>query len=153
MEQDNSDEAITSCTNMEEQITSSVRSYECHFCKRGFTNAQALGGHMNIHRKHKAKLKAESTSSPSPNTYPISNSNSSQGNKKNPLPLFREGSLSASRDVHQENKTDRSSSDDQLEVDLELRIKEDTILLGECVAIAYRYAYGHKKSLLEVDVI
>ncbi|XP_038875027.1 zinc finger protein 6-like [Benincasa hispida] len=27
------------------------RSYECIFCKRGFTNAQALGGHMNIHRK------------------------------------------------------------------------------------------------------
>ncbi|KAL6611185.1 hypothetical protein ACP70R_039113 [Stipagrostis hirtigluma subsp. patula] len=25
--------------------------YECTFCKRGFTNAQALGGHMNIHRK------------------------------------------------------------------------------------------------------
>ena len=25
--------------------------YECSFCKRGFNNAQALGGHMNIHRK------------------------------------------------------------------------------------------------------
>lgn len=31
------------------------RSYECTFCKRGFTNAQALGGHMNIHRKDRAK--------------------------------------------------------------------------------------------------
>ncbi|CAO2820931.1 unnamed protein product [Amaranthus hypochondriacus] len=31
------------------------RMYECRFCKRGFTNAQALGGHMNIHRKDKAK--------------------------------------------------------------------------------------------------
>ncbi|MED6210071.1 hypothetical protein PIB30_060582 [Stylosanthes scabra] len=29
-------------------------SYDCTFCRRGFTNAQALGGHMNIHRKHKA---------------------------------------------------------------------------------------------------
>ncbi|CAF2091634.1 unnamed protein product [Brassica rapa] len=27
------------------------RMYECTFCKRGFTNAQALGGHMNIHRR------------------------------------------------------------------------------------------------------
>ncbi|KAI4334562.1 hypothetical protein L6164_019239 [Bauhinia variegata] len=27
------------------------------FCKRGFSNAQALGGHLNIHRKEKAKLK------------------------------------------------------------------------------------------------
>lgn len=33
------------------------RFYECTFCKRGFTNAQALGGHMNIHRKDKAKSK------------------------------------------------------------------------------------------------
>ncbi|XP_030533860.1 transcriptional regulator TAC1-like [Rhodamnia argentea] len=33
------------------------RSYECTFCKRGFTNAQALGGHMNIHRKDRAKGK------------------------------------------------------------------------------------------------
>lgn len=35
------------------------RSYECNFCKRGFTNAQALGGHMNIHRKDKAKAKQQ----------------------------------------------------------------------------------------------
>ncbi|KAG8099936.1 hypothetical protein GUJ93_ZPchr0013g36645 [Zizania palustris] len=28
--------------------------YECTHCKRGFTNAQALGGHMNVHRKERA---------------------------------------------------------------------------------------------------
>ncbi|KAL3531788.1 hypothetical protein ACH5RR_005309 [Cinchona calisaya] len=33
------------------------RSYKCSFCKRGFSNAQALGGHMNIHRKDRARLK------------------------------------------------------------------------------------------------
>ncbi|ESW04031.1 hypothetical protein PHAVU_011G061500 [Phaseolus vulgaris] len=38
------------------------RSYECNFCKRGFSNAQALGGHMNIHRKDKAKLKQQQSS-------------------------------------------------------------------------------------------
>ncbi|KAI3756741.1 hypothetical protein L1987_56564 [Smallanthus sonchifolius] len=47
------------------------RSYECTFCKRGFTNAQALGGHMNIHRKDKAKAKQHNTfsttASPKPN--------------------------------------------------------------------------------------
>lgn len=32
-------------------------SYDCVFCKRGFTTAQALGGHMNIHRKDRAKAK------------------------------------------------------------------------------------------------
>ncbi|XP_044473986.1 transcriptional regulator TAC1-like [Mangifera indica] len=34
-----------------------VRSFTCAFCKRGFSNAQALGGHMNIHRKDRAKLR------------------------------------------------------------------------------------------------
>ncbi|KAL6619946.1 hypothetical protein ACP70R_032035 [Stipagrostis hirtigluma subsp. patula] len=29
--------------------------YECVFCKRGFTTAQALGGHMNIHRRDRGK--------------------------------------------------------------------------------------------------
>ncbi|XP_020580448.1 zinc finger protein 11 [Phalaenopsis equestris] len=38
---------------MEAPITR--RSYDCIFCKRGFSTAQALGGHMNIHRKDKAK--------------------------------------------------------------------------------------------------
>ncbi|KAL7095568.1 hypothetical protein ACP275_10G032400 [Erythranthe tilingii] len=31
-------------------------SYSCSFCRRGFSNAQALGGHMNIHRRDRAKL-------------------------------------------------------------------------------------------------
>lgn len=34
-----------------------ARSYKCSFCKKGFSNAQALGGHMNIHRRDRAKLK------------------------------------------------------------------------------------------------
>ncbi|KAF1868436.1 hypothetical protein Lal_00008243 [Lupinus albus] len=34
-----------------------VRSFTCAFCKRGFSNAQALGGHMNIHRRDRAKLR------------------------------------------------------------------------------------------------
>ncbi|KAF2302493.1 hypothetical protein GH714_036558 [Hevea brasiliensis] len=37
------------------------RSYECIFCKRGFTTAQALGGHMNIHRKDRAKPRPNSS--------------------------------------------------------------------------------------------
>lgn len=36
---------------------SQSRTYDCNFCKGGFSNAKALGGHMNIHRKDKAKLK------------------------------------------------------------------------------------------------
>ncbi|KAL2323473.1 hypothetical protein Fmac_027852 [Flemingia macrophylla] len=41
------------------------RSYECVFCKRGFTTAQALGGHMNIHRKDRANNKAKPNFPPS----------------------------------------------------------------------------------------
>ncbi|KAA8543347.1 hypothetical protein F0562_021158 [Nyssa sinensis] len=37
------------------------RSYDCMFCKRGFTTAQALGGHMNIHRKDRAKNRPASS--------------------------------------------------------------------------------------------
>ncbi|KAK8477992.1 hypothetical protein V6N13_104282 [Hibiscus sabdariffa] len=44
------------------QDATTKRSYECTFCKRGFTNAQALGGHMNIHRKDRAKAKQPRTS-------------------------------------------------------------------------------------------
>ncbi|GMJ01186.1 hypothetical protein HRI_003787800 [Hibiscus trionum] len=52
-------------TNKSEQSvynthTGSSRSYECLFCKRGFSTAQALGGHMNIHRKDRAKSRPSS---------------------------------------------------------------------------------------------
>lgn len=33
------------------------RSYSCSFCRREFRSAQALGGHMNVHRRDKARLK------------------------------------------------------------------------------------------------
>ncbi|KAK7287513.1 hypothetical protein RIF29_00794 [Crotalaria pallida] len=40
--------------------TALVRSFTCAFCNRGFSNAQALGGHMNIHRRDRAKLRQSS---------------------------------------------------------------------------------------------
>ncbi|KAK1430410.1 hypothetical protein QVD17_13119 [Tagetes erecta] len=33
------------------------KCYTCSFCKREFRSAQALGGHMNVHRREKAKLR------------------------------------------------------------------------------------------------
>ncbi|KAJ0051582.1 hypothetical protein Pint_03419 [Pistacia integerrima] len=43
------------------------RSYTCTFCRREFRSAQALGGHMNVHRRDRARLHqtqpASSTSS------------------------------------------------------------------------------------------
>ncbi|XVF71959.1 hypothetical protein PTKIN_Ptkin12aG0082000 [Pterospermum kingtungense] len=50
-------------TDRSEQSNDDVgtgRSYQCVFCKRGFTTAQALGGHMNIHRKDRAKSRPSS---------------------------------------------------------------------------------------------
>ncbi|KAA8525892.1 hypothetical protein F0562_008008 [Nyssa sinensis] len=32
------------------------RSYTCTFCRREFRSAQALGGHMNVHRRDRAQL-------------------------------------------------------------------------------------------------
>ncbi|XP_062073279.1 transcriptional regulator SUPERMAN-like [Humulus lupulus] len=34
-----------------------VKSYTCSFCKRQFKSAQALGGHMNVHRRERARLR------------------------------------------------------------------------------------------------
>ncbi|KAL0913704.1 hypothetical protein M5K25_017183 [Dendrobium thyrsiflorum] len=42
------------------------RFYECVFCKRGFSSAQALGGHMNIHRRDRTKLGSARSSPPGP---------------------------------------------------------------------------------------
>ncbi|KAF8086609.1 hypothetical protein N665_0619s0003 [Sinapis alba] len=46
------------------------RSYTCSFCKREFRSAQALGGHMNVHRRERARLRLQqsspSSSTPSP---------------------------------------------------------------------------------------
>ncbi|KAL8539089.1 hypothetical protein ACS0TY_000905 [Phlomoides rotata] len=36
------------------------RFYTCTFCRREFRSAQALGGHMNVHRRDRARLKQSS---------------------------------------------------------------------------------------------
>lgn len=35
------------------------RNYTCRFCKREFNSAQALGGHMNVHRRDRARLRQQ----------------------------------------------------------------------------------------------
>lgn len=54
---DTSSEETDRSEQVKDESTGTKRCYECTFCKRGFTNAQALGGHMNIHRKDRAKAK------------------------------------------------------------------------------------------------
>ncbi|XP_061368482.1 transcriptional regulator TAC1-like [Gastrolobium bilobum] len=118
----------------------SSRSYECNFCKRGFSNAQALGGHMNIHRKDKAKLKQQSSNQTQPSLESKSgeerskqswNWNVSQQDYASSidethmrqLPLFAESPNSSETQkpqgqIHGDIATERSSS----ELDLELRL-------------------------------
>ncbi|EXC31922.1 Transcriptional regulator SUPERMAN [Morus notabilis] len=59
------------------EIPWAVKNYSCNFCKRQFKSAQALGGHMNVHRRERARLRlfsplstvAESCYNPSPNKF------------------------------------------------------------------------------------
>lgn len=57
------------------------RSYTCSFCKREFRSAQALGGHMNVHRRDRARLRQ---SPPRDGECPILNLNLNP----NPNPSF-----------------------------------------------------------------
>ncbi|XP_024995604.1 transcriptional regulator SUPERMAN-like isoform X1 [Cynara cardunculus var. scolymus] len=43
------------------------RSYTCTFCKREFRSAQALGGHMNVHRRDRARLHQSQPNLKTPN--------------------------------------------------------------------------------------
>ncbi|CAI9781247.1 unnamed protein product [Fraxinus pennsylvanica] len=68
MESNHQEESINSSEEVEqsEQDKNDLgvgRLYECVFCKRGFNTAQALGGHMNIHRKDRARNKPTPTNS------------------------------------------------------------------------------------------
>ncbi|KAE9618398.1 hypothetical protein Lal_00047316 [Lupinus albus] len=59
-----------------------ARNYGCSFCKREFRSAQALGGHMNVHRRDRARLRSSLCSwvsecpKPNPNTTKPNNSSS-----------------------------------------------------------------------------
>jgi hypothetical protein len=46
------------------------RSYSCNFCQREFRSAQALGGHMNVHRRDRALLRLGSSPDDGPDEQP-----------------------------------------------------------------------------------
>ncbi|XP_071705264.1 uncharacterized protein [Rutidosis leptorrhynchoides] len=50
------------------------RSYTCMFCKREFRSAQALGGHMNVHRRDRAYLNQTQPKLKNPNNFSSSTS-------------------------------------------------------------------------------
>lgn len=52
-------------------------SYSCSFCRREFRSAQALGGHMNVHRRDRARLNQSPNNNNNPNfTTTLSSSSS-----------------------------------------------------------------------------
>ncbi|XP_012850154.1 PREDICTED: transcriptional regulator TAC1-like [Erythranthe guttata] len=57
--------------------------YRCSFCKRGFSNAQALGGHMNIHRRDRAKLRSQLISDDDQNLLSLNITNDKMDSRAN----------------------------------------------------------------------
>lgn len=111
------------------------RAYTCSFCKREFRSAQALGGHMNVHRKDRARLRQQSpprddeeypflklnpnhskpNANPDPNPSFLSSSLSSSPLKKNPsfccnLPSPFSSSLSPSSTLYPKGSNSATAS-------------------------------------------
>ncbi|XP_004495287.1 uncharacterized protein [Cicer arietinum] len=61
-----------------------ARNYSCSFCKREFRSAQALGGHMNVHRRDRARLRSSLISSSSSSWNNISDQCPNNNIKPNP---------------------------------------------------------------------
>lgn len=64
------------------------RSYTCTFCRREFRSAQALGGHMNVHRRDRARL--HQTQPPTSSINPINLSTSASSSSTFILPTHQE---------------------------------------------------------------
>uniref|UniRef100_A0A0D9W296 C2H2-type domain-containing protein n=1 Tax=Leersia perrieri TaxID=77586 RepID=A0A0D9W296_9ORYZ len=80
------------------QRSPSSSSYTCGYCRREFRSAQALGGHMNVHRRERARLRQ----CPNPSsivhggrTHPLPNLNFSPPSP--PLPQQQEYYCSGDR--------------------------------------------------------
>lgn len=140
------------CTSDEPYGSGHARSYTCTFCKRGFSNAQALGGHMNIHRKDRAKLKQASdetllsldiTRSANPSDFPQDSEDKSlfllesseERSKEDARPRNKDGSeelqqlpcyvdtkVSSCPVGEEEKQMQLNHGSSQAELDLELRL-------------------------------
>ncbi|KAE8728869.1 putative cyclin-D7-1-like [Hibiscus syriacus] len=119
--------------SLEEDVSSHSKSYTCSFCKRGFSNAQALGGHMNVHRRDRAKLRESSEENlPSSDTVKTTNTELDrvQDRYRNPeiiLESSEEKNCSPKRPCKVSRGRDGvDGSSSQIELDLELRLGPDS---------------------------
>ncbi|XP_054820686.1 transcriptional regulator TAC1-like [Prosopis cineraria] len=128
--------------------------YGCSFCKQGFTNAQALGGHMNIHRKHRLITKKakddeeEAAATTMTKTKKTKTAKSSMDNKDKLLnndeflryygsifqhinPMWSHQSLNVNigparhEDVNGDRSVNHQEDGQEIVVDLELRLGRD----------------------------
>ncbi|RDX67432.1 Transcriptional regulator SUPERMAN, partial [Mucuna pruriens] len=60
------------------------RSYTCSFCRKEFKSAQALGGHMNVHRRDRARLRQSPPTEPHQGPIPMLNLNLDPTTTTNP---------------------------------------------------------------------
>ncbi|CAI9107676.1 OLC1v1007089C1 [Oldenlandia corymbosa var. corymbosa] len=67
------------------------RNYRCSFCKKEYKSAQALGGHMNVHRRDRARMRLSS-----PSSSVVENSTPLVINTTNPYPNHTIASSSSS---------------------------------------------------------
>ncbi|KAM7254312.1 hypothetical protein ACFE04_031994 [Oxalis oulophora] len=90
------------------QFQRPTSNYTCSFCKRQFRSAQALGGHMNVHRRDRARLRLlppwffDRKPNPNPNPNPNPSSSSS---KFLPCPFINNDINSPRRVLRDEKKT------------------------------------------------
>ncbi|KAH9324967.1 hypothetical protein KI387_005145, partial [Taxus chinensis] len=110
------------------------RLYECVFCKGGFTSAQALGGHMNVHRRERARLRQSLSSTLSApydlrQRHPAPSSLATQsGQAPSSSSLAPQSATTPGREKYSSepgsSKTRKERAQDDEELDLELRLGE-----------------------------
>ncbi|KAF8115284.1 hypothetical protein N665_0029s0120, partial [Sinapis alba] len=101
------------------------RSYICSFCIRGFSNAQALGGHMNIHRRDRANLRQKLMED--------------YNNYKDDVVAEGDSSEVVSLDLNEKQQQDALACDDDQDVD------KDHIIHG------YKLGFWVQKSKLGIN--
>ncbi|KAD3068587.1 hypothetical protein R6Q59_017392 [Mikania micrantha] len=102
------------------------RNFTCNFCNKEYKSAQALGGHMNVHRRDKARLGLSSSPSVDPNPNPnpnfisppirylpyhysslfplVSTRNTKDDQQQRKLPLFSCSRVRSMEDIHGEEE-------------------------------------------------
>lgn len=102
-----------------------AKNYACNFCRREFKSAQALGGHMNVHRRDRARLRllpswVPENSCPNPNFY-------------SPHPTFFSSTSSSGPQTHQDHRlcfTNQKHHDEDQEVQVvKKKIKKSLVNL------------------------